>query len=669
MKKAIISVLAAISVLVAFSACQKEQKQAEETPKQEVKEGTYTLTVQATKDPATKALDLVDGVFTATWADGETVTVYNATKGVALDGTLSPQSFGNATTFLSGSLTGTIEPNDWLELWFYGDPLNGHRGQDGSVSNLGDHEIAMASLEVQSISNGVITPKAAVVFVNQQSIVKFTLKNGDADISANNVTIWAESKQLDGAANDAVDGELKITPGGASVIYVSLQNKSMAADSYAVIATDADGNKYVCRQSGALFEYGKYYEITLKMTKLSSSYTIAGNAGCFSSSYAPTDTNNDMALCVDGLFRKSYSGSSVQNWVEFKVCENHAWAKAYPSDNHGQHIGSFEFTVVFNPISHDITIIDSGSYLVYGTPASLFTSAWSTDEIANLMVANTGIYSKTYEDVPVGTYEFKVLKDRNVETTYPSENAKVIMANSGDLTIQFNPSGNVVSYSIVYDEDPYRLYVHDKGLAEGTKWGSSRKAWIAATGEAGEQYVSVGTETIDGNTYNYFDIKSSLVGKTIDFYYQGENDCEIGIKNIAIASGTKAYYFFTDGYFYSTFTDTSNPTDVIDSSSYLWVQSYVSTDAKALGVIKIWEWNKDGALVSNVWPGDELVESTAKYDGGRWYYYTNGIISGCTGLLFNWNNGASQTGNIEGDNLSKRHFWVWSTSNYGGFNP
>lgn len=72
------------------------------------KEGTYTMTVQASMcSEGTRALSLGTSTINASWAEGETVTVYNVTRSAELSGTLVAKSSGTSTT-LKGQLTGTI---------------------------------------------------------------------------------------------------------------------------------------------------------------------------------------------------------------------------------------------------------------------------------------------------------------------------------------------------------------------------------------------------------------------------------------------------------------------------------------------------------------------------------------------------------------------------------
>ena len=94
-------------------------------PQEPAKVQTYKMSISASKgaddnnqaNGPKKVLGLDGNTLNASWAAGERVTVYNATKGADLGGYLEAQSAGANTTLL-GDLTGAIEANDVLTLKF-----------------------------------------------------------------------------------------------------------------------------------------------------------------------------------------------------------------------------------------------------------------------------------------------------------------------------------------------------------------------------------------------------------------------------------------------------------------------------------------------------------------------------------------------------------------------
>ena len=85
-------------------------------------------------------------------------------------------------------------------------------------------------------------------------------------------------------------------------------------------------------------------------------------------------------------------------------------------------------------------------YTVAGESA-LCGSNWDITDDANNMVKNaSGIYEKVYTDVAAGTYEFKVVRDENWGSAWPSSNYSLTVAEDGStVTVTFDPATKTVS--------------------------------------------------------------------------------------------------------------------------------------------------------------------------------------------------------------------------------
>ena len=245
--------IAAVSLLTVFSC--SENIESEVTPIDQTNPvKTYTMTVVAGKgEIATKALNLTDGTLNATWAEGEKVTVYNKTKGADLEGYLTPQTVGGASTTLSGQVTGTIEANDELTLKFLD---ANYENQLGTIAYIAANcDYATAEVKVKSIADGNITTTAAASFTNQQAIVEFTLKESDGTAITSGVTSLT-----------VIAGEttINVTPSSATnVLYVAIPAISNGAIS--LKAVDPNGAPRSYDKTGANFENGKYYKVGVKM--------------------------------------------------------------------------------------------------------------------------------------------------------------------------------------------------------------------------------------------------------------------------------------------------------------------------------------------------------------------------------------------------------------------
>lgn len=265
MKKFITEIKTMVALLmvgVAFVACSSDDSIIEEP--QQPANGKYTMTVEATKcsdDAAgsrtTRALSLDGKTLNATWAKDEEVTVYNETKKAALTGTLVAQSSGASTT-LKGTLTGTIENGDELKLKFlsptYGTQDGTLTGSATSIDKVCDY--AEATVSVTAVSGGNITTSTAS-FVNQQAIVKFTLKlkadNSDLEIPA------ATAFTVNDGTNDYT-----VTPTSATnVLFVAIP-----ATGTVNLSTTVGGITYSYEKTGAGLLASKYYDITVKMNRV-----------------------------------------------------------------------------------------------------------------------------------------------------------------------------------------------------------------------------------------------------------------------------------------------------------------------------------------------------------------------------------------------------------------
>ncbi len=246
MKKELILSVALLGAVAALVSCQKTQNDIPEA---------YSFSVEASKaavtDPQTKALALDGSAITATWATTENVYVKKGESWAT--GSLQPQAAGASAT-LKGTLSGvTFAANDNITLQF---PKSGDITYSGQVGTLEDiaanFDWATANATIASVDEGKITVSDAVTFTNQQAIVKFTLKNGEADLSATKLVVKV------GAA------EYEVNPASATnEIYVALPGCSDAG--LTLTATGSDSKTYSYYRAGVTFENGKYYTRTVKM--------------------------------------------------------------------------------------------------------------------------------------------------------------------------------------------------------------------------------------------------------------------------------------------------------------------------------------------------------------------------------------------------------------------
>ena len=251
----ILSALCLATLSLIFSGCKKENND----PQEPAKVQTYKMSIQASKSADSQAngprrvLGLDGNTLNATWAENDAVTVYNETKGAALEGTLTAQSAG-ATVQLNGTLTGAVEVGDEL-LLKYQTP-NNYATQDGTLEYISANcDYATATVTVATVEGGAITADVDAVFANQQAIVKFTLKNEDGSATI-------EAKPL---VIEVAGGTYTVNPASAtSEMYVALPGFTSQNITFtATVGSDT----YKKTVTGKSLTNGEFYQITVEMNK------------------------------------------------------------------------------------------------------------------------------------------------------------------------------------------------------------------------------------------------------------------------------------------------------------------------------------------------------------------------------------------------------------------
>ena len=286
-----IKTLAALLITgAAFTACSSSNDDIiEQQPVNPTEPKVYTMTIQASKgsDATTRALTLEGKTLTATWKTGETVDVYKVTEEDGDNvytnvGKLTAQADGETAT-LSGNLTGTFAVNDHFALFFNGGNFD-YENQTGTLEGIASkYDYAKGEAKVTAIDGSNITvvdwtdnTKSDVIFTNQQAIVKFTLKDKDTDqpISVRTLKLHDHTRNINESDNYISTGskqrDLIITRAtSGSEFFVALNTKG-DLNNLSLTATDPDLNpgKYIYEKTGSVtFTKGKYYEVTVKMTK------------------------------------------------------------------------------------------------------------------------------------------------------------------------------------------------------------------------------------------------------------------------------------------------------------------------------------------------------------------------------------------------------------------
>lgn len=268
MKKNIYSVLMATALLaagVAMTGCKNDNN----NPQEPAKAQTYKMSIQASKghsgnqtNSPKKVLGLDGTTLNATWAAGEQVTVYNETKSAALDGYLEAQEDG-ASTQLAGELTGTIDAGDRLTLKYLAPNYTDQQGILAYISANCDYAVA-ENVEVESISSGTIYTGDEAAFVNQQAIVKFTLKDAADHTTLLSPTALTFNDGTSDIASLTSIPAATYTTNGDGVLFVAVPGFS---DKTVTLTATVGSDTYTFEKAGTALTNGKYYALTVEMTR------------------------------------------------------------------------------------------------------------------------------------------------------------------------------------------------------------------------------------------------------------------------------------------------------------------------------------------------------------------------------------------------------------------
>lgn len=286
-------IYAVLMLGAALAACsQKEQLQIieqQEAPK------TYTLSIQASKGAETKALGLDEKTLNAWWETSDEIYAYNksAASDGSIDGCLNPIEDGSNVT-INGTLTPAeaINTGDILRLGYPNIDMD-YTEQKGTLESIAErYDYAYADVRVTPDEGGALqavdatTGTTPVQFQNAQAIVKFTFLDKETGGPINAAIFTIDAKNSQGESVLIQKQTLSSTALGpvsiyrywdteTNVIYAALSTVDDGAYSYdlSAIVTTEDENTgttsylYTYSKSDVTFARGKYYEITVKMTK------------------------------------------------------------------------------------------------------------------------------------------------------------------------------------------------------------------------------------------------------------------------------------------------------------------------------------------------------------------------------------------------------------------
>ena len=320
-----ISLAAAIMVAACFTACEKVEVSTGDEVPEEIVTPAITMSVNATKVGETKALSDDGSAITSTWTQNDEVEVWTS-DGTTKYGTITAQNSG-ASTRLSGTLDSTPSDGESLLLKYlspnYSTQDGTLTGSDTSIDKVCDYATATVTATV----DGTSVTTTNVSFANQQSIVRFRLKDKSNDYSDLYATGFSMS----------INGETftAIPSSATNVFYLAIPGRTL--DMVPLKLTATTGSKiYRYSHNGNFvptsFVNGTYYTVSVALEE-----------------YGATNT-------LEWLKIKAAFGEDCSGWLGWYVRPDGSITYSKPSDAVGR--------ITFISSSSDVEVAAPGSRIL-----------------------------------------------------------------------------------------------------------------------------------------------------------------------------------------------------------------------------------------------------------------------------------------------------------------
>ena len=331
MKKMITNMKALAALLMvgaAVTSCSSDDSIIDEPDAPQV----YTMTVEASKGTnGTRALADGGSTLTSTWSVDDVVEVWKA-DGTTKYGVLTAQTAGASTT-LRGTLSSPLPSNgDELTLKYLSPDYDTQDGTlTGSAKSI-DKVCDYATATVTATVSGTSVTTTTASFVNQQAVVKFTLKDNAATPNAISPTALTVSDGTHTVSLTIPDATY--TTNGDGVVYVAIPGFSGKTVS---LSATVGSDTYTYDRASVTFENGNFYRITVKM-KQAASAPAGAEAVDLGLSVKWANMNVGATSETDygkyyawGATTDNYSESKDYNWTNTPYYtgngSTHSWSK------------------------------------------------------------------------------------------------------------------------------------------------------------------------------------------------------------------------------------------------------------------------------------------------------------------------------------------------------
>ncbi len=354
-------------------------------------------------------------------------------------------------------------------------------------------------------------------------------------------------------------------------------------------------------------------------------YTVAGSSETlFGTTWAPTNTDNDMVL--DGtVYKWQKSGVSLPAGnIEFKVAKNHSWDKSWPDLNYVWNIaaaGKYDVTITFDPYTKTITptltaTIDKveirGSFNGWDTPA---------DGLVMVKQGDTNNYVATLDLTDVNdNVQFKLVLNNkaiwlgwdDVPVTAPSEwteeaasDNNILLKNgytgykTYTMTATWTPGADAAAnWTLTIagkDERPAVYYAAGDSKVWGVSWTVDESNKLTENG-AGKYEITKSGLTLSAANYDYKVVK--VVGLAQTWIP------DPGAANQLVISETAAY----------DVTLTLDPTEPLSAASYEAVATKKGDFYTVAGAYYDGE-GEHASIFGTAWDTDNTANNMVKGEG------------------------------------------------------
>lgn len=143
------------------------------------------------------------------------------------------------------------------------------------------------------------------------------------------------------------------------------------------------------------------------------------------------------------------------------------------------------------------------------------------------VVPGTSLYRKTFNNIPAGTYEFKVAADGSLDLSWgendSTENYRFELKNSADVTITFNQSKGTISVSTDPAEslDTKVYVVTGTNNLMGETWNTTNAVMTFNEEDGVYEYIKTGVKSGDNYAFKVIEYDNDG-GENISFYLGGD---------------------------------------------------------------------------------------------------------------------------------------------------